>query len=472
MPRLSLGEALARALLERGQNDITGIIDSLLEVEFSQQVFVRACVLDVLFDPTSLTPQAIEDLRTLHGSTLDGIEVAPRNSIIARTLRMGGEIIATPEIVYPFFSPHLALPVKAGEHVWVMYEGAPTSRGQGFWLSRIHDNRHVDDLNHTHSDRRLQTPNEQSLASRAAGEVQDKVPGFPNGYETPELFSIPQRTTSPAYDDIAEKSAAAKVQTVEPVPRYNKRPGDHVLAGSNNSFVVMGEDRTGAAAKYDGSGKATGKPAADKPTRAGMVDIVAGIGQKPPTKPLEVTNARGQVETDKNPMFTKGQAENRTEGDPDFMNDLSRLLVTMKTSADKNFGLEDLPGLLNSPSDATAPAGVMKSDQLRFIARKDIKIVVMPPDADPKDPATLASCASFVITTTGNIVFIPAEQGFMKFGGDDADRALLCTGIPAVTEGGEVAIGSDSVKTTMGGQVGLGGITGAFAKKILVQGNK
>ena len=50
------------------------------------------------------------------------IEQAPRNSIIAYMIA-DDQAIGGPMLFYPFFSQHLALPLKPGENVWIISEG-------------------------------------------------------------------------------------------------------------------------------------------------------------------------------------------------------------------------------------------------------------------------------------------------------------------------------------------------------------
>ena len=63
-----------------------------------------------------------------------------------------------------------------------------------------------------------------------------------------------------------------------------------------------------------------------------------------------------------------------TEGDPDFLSDCSRIYVSMRTSVDENFGIpvENLYAAHRGTlENKTGPAIVLKSDEIRIIARKD-----------------------------------------------------------------------------------------------------
>jgi hypothetical protein len=120
-----------------------------------------------------------------------------------------------------------------------------------------------------------------------------------------------------------------------------------------------------------------------------------------PTSPLSIKNARENLETDKEPSKNNLQYQNPIEGDPDFVRDSSRIYTSMNTSADDNFGLmsersqddygaqfpQTIPAIeyLDSTDgkgntgftaeDVVAvqdsPYIVMKSDEIRIIARSD-----------------------------------------------------------------------------------------------------
>ena len=53
---------------------------------------------------------------------------------------------------FPFFSSHLCLPVKPGEHVWCFYDNVGGKK-IGYWISRKIAFLPVEDANYTHYDR-------------------------------------------------------------------------------------------------------------------------------------------------------------------------------------------------------------------------------------------------------------------------------------------------------------------------------
>lgn len=398
-----------------------------------EPAFRRYVVVDV-FSSTDIESEKIEQLFDLvinrtslcqtEDSTGENLKylVAPRNSIIAK-------LISGPDrknengyyVMYPFFSSHLMFPVKPGEHVWGFTE--PGSAGRVFWMSRIHEPDHVEDANYTHSDRRnLPTVSHPIIEQPSTkGKKISGTPGFPNGSsienrET-DLLTETEKTegglkekginvsefTLPSvdeYEKIVNESVVKNSIVNEPVPRFSKRPGDLVLQGSNNSALILGTERgykkgTQRSIVSDKTNLFPDNDQASKDKMShgmGSIDIVVGRGRlhkdpknfadsKPKdTQPRIVENTRKLYETDKNPgviisKTKEGSAKaDISEGDPDFMNDSSRIYLSMKTDPDTLFDLNypDQP----TSGNAVAPVGnnsaiVFKSDQVRIIARKD-----------------------------------------------------------------------------------------------------
>jgi hypothetical protein len=122
----------------------------------------------------------------------------------------------------------------------------------------------------------------------------------------------------------------------ESVPPFDRRLGDYVVQGSNNTIIICGTDRAGSdpasvdeglgTLEAQGGGKGTG-----------TVHIISGR-QDP-------------------------------SGDPDLDKDLSYIYVSMKTNADTNTGL----GSIQGTTDGT-PAVIVKSDVIRQIYRQNMKI--------------------------------------------------------------------------------------------------
>src|SRR3990167_500857 len=111
---------------------------------------------------------------------------------------------------------------------------------------------------------------------------------------------------------------------VESVPSFSARSSDRVLEGSNNTTITIGRDRP--------AGIDSGQR-----DNAGTIDLVAGRVK---------------------------------ENDMDMVNDKSRVYISMKTDPDDNFGITD------GKNASEAASVVITSDEIRIVARKDMKLVV------------------------------------------------------------------------------------------------
>jgi hypothetical protein len=121
---------------------------------------------------------------------------------------------------------------------------------------------------------------------------------------------------------------------VEKVPKFTRRYGDQVFEGSNNTIIIMGTDRAkkGPASIKDGIGHVD---ADGKGVGAGTIHLIAGRGAE----------------------------------DPDLAKDESFLYLTRKSKVDENLGLTSV-----EKEQKDLPAAILKSDLIRIVGRKDIKI--------------------------------------------------------------------------------------------------
>ena len=392
----------------------------------SSSVFYTAVVMDFISNPVEdlqqipLNEEAAGSDLTLEESMKTGLNIVqngsrisrmPRNSIIAWRVTDRASYKEEPEIFYPFFSPHLCLPVKAGEKVWIIYESAGKKSGLGYWISRKMGDDDVDDLNYTHVDRatmninQIQTSDASAKTAIEGSSIEDYNPlSFPpGGGRSKKSNTMPNINNQNAYDSIVESSNAYQTQyTPEPIPRFSKRSPDFTLQGSNNTLICLGEDRGRTLETEDDVNTI---PVDNTVYGKGTIDIVAGRSVLMPdgtfisdivadldvstgdsasseiiTGPAAVAkNIRETGEIDKMPVATDSNADgpNINEGDPDFINDLSRMYVSMKTSGDTNFGLmsDDLPAYpaLNDGTAVEAvddaPYVILRSNELRLIAK-------------------------------------------------------------------------------------------------------
>lgn len=461
-------------------------------------IMQRFVVLETIFDPTTVDEtKASYYQHSLGVKNAKYAQVLPRNSIVARRVMEGTASAAEPAMfLFPFFPPAISLPVQPGEHVWVMFEHPSAKQSDmGYWFCRIVEPGFVDDVNHTHAPRALEGSFNPGTKDKAEGN-DTPVYEFRNGMATKkdgERFSIAETLQihdggDDAYEKLMTETEGGKLMTYEPVPRYRKRPGEIAFEGTNNTLIVLGRDRTGAVAKYKKDPKKGDKfvdtvPEDDVKLNvkgAGSIDLVVGRGQTDATsgksvKSKTVKKTDFQEELDK----TKKQLVEK-EGDPDFKNDRSRILIAQKTKPDKNFKIDKVissHATKKSIKDDDKGNGaiVVKTDKIRMIARQDVVILVTgAEDSDKddkgniKDPdASANKCASIIVRANGDIIFTPASTGVVKIGGDNADKAVLCTKVNNQGAGGTVAA-SPIVDTMAGAQGQLDGLNGTFATKVLL----
>ena len=335
----------------------------------------KAVVIDVINDPSLLnTPES--PLAQLQIDNPQYARLAPRNSIVAKIItdaQARNSDVAT--ICFPFFPPHMMMPVNAGETVWVITDNTNGETPIQYWMCRVPEPIFVDDVNYTHSDRRFEREGPRSLAERAAGPAPEDAtrPGFPNGTNTRDGYTIAGDEVS--FDRLVARSSGYAQTVKEAVPRYTKRPGDTVIQGSNNTLISLGIDRV-ASGLDDRVSSAVTRAFQDEYQNKGSIDIVAGRGQADPTSPQVVTNVREQQEVDKRPgNATAGsetpQSARPREGDPDYASDLSRVYVSMRTDGDSNFGLEPYNGATTTTTVDDDAFVIAKSNNVRVISRED-----------------------------------------------------------------------------------------------------
>ena len=424
--------------------------------------FQQAVVREVFYDPALLDKDRIAELEfhsNLNPSQKIYLERMPRHSVIA-ALVSDGVSSNQNEIFFPFFPPHMILPIKAGERIWIFKDNSKANVEYGFWVCRVTEPRDIDDLNLTHADRKLDTTTQKG-----------EPPTFANGAlikgkDGPVIQSstVTLNGKEDEFEQIIQDSDSGKLIEFEEVPRFTARPGDHVIQGSNNTLIVLGTDRTSTAAETETNPDAKtrkgkrvkGKPEKDAKKKSGTIDIVVGRGQEASdSKPKKVQNTLKNDEVEK-------REDNDKEGDPDFENDLARIYVSMKTAADDNFSIKTKGLEVPLKKGSEASAIVVKADHLRLIARKEIRILVQPKFDSSED-----ECAAIVIKESGDIIFVPATKGIVKLGGDDADKAIVCTNAGAVNGGGTVS--APPLITTMGGVFAAGGAHGMIATKVMVK---
>lgn len=474
-----------RAMLQHGQRAALPILTPYV-------------IIDTVFDPTIVDDAKITYWRNELGiSNIEFATVLPRNTIIAQRVRDGTSGPAdAPMFLFPLFA-ELALPCNPGEHVWVIFPHRDLKKMDlGYWICRIVTLGFVEDANHVHAPR-VHDPSfivgTKDLSEGTSTPVYEFRPGRVAVIKD-ERFTDPETMTMVSdderiYEKLMTASDAGKLCHYEPVPRFRKRPGDIVIEGRNNAVIVLGRHRTGAVAEYtldEGMGKMPSLPINDSPNDgAAMIDIIAGRGMTTTTAGNTASNSLNFKELDK---VSNKLVE--AEGDPDFSADAARITISQQMPVDANFGLATVNSEFGSGvfqgdgtpaqqgisdlSESGNSAIVVKADKIRLIARSDIELIVSSyelNDAGVMEEVTDPTrCAALVIKANGDIVLRPATKGYIKLGGDDADKAIVCTDQPATPTNGNVI--APPLQTTMGGFFSNTNIPGqgVYASKILVTG--
>ncbi len=138
----------------------------------------------------------------------------------------------------------------------------------------------------------------------------------------------------------------------EVFPKRDRAPCEKMYRGDNNSYIVLGRDRSASRADgYGGKGQ----------TQCGMIDLVAGHQGA-------YVNDDGVV----------GPPETRRKISPNFFLDSARIYMSQRCDIDEYFGLADGSEGFNSfgKPNSTSRSGIgMKADHVRIIGRRHIKII-------------------------------------------------------------------------------------------------
>jgi hypothetical protein len=386
------GPNVGRSIVGHGNASIPGQLRQQ-STEGSFPTLQKAVVIDVVYDTEVLDSEYKERLKaTVNNYEL--VEVLPINSIIARIISNSGGLSAQPDtILFPLFSSHVMFPVQVGEIVNVIYEDQNNLGSKiGYWISRTHGDRAVEDVNYTHLDRRFDPLNNLgNWSTENQSNIRTSpVPGFPNGGETPQTNTLSTTTNGNVnpYDEIINNAKAGKFITLEPIPRWKKRPNELIFQGTNNSLLSLGQDRANVV-----SGTLNGT---DAKAESGTLYAVVGRGRfMPPSassdaiagSPRVIKNSRGYFETDKAPWRNQEpngvRAKDKPqEGEPDFVNDATTFILSQQTKGDENFGLTELlyrestlpieqPTNSQNAGSSNKAYAILKSDHIRMIARKN-----------------------------------------------------------------------------------------------------
>jgi hypothetical protein len=389
---------------------------------FQVSPFQRAVVVSVAI--TNGDQEIIQSAGNL-GLKITNEFIVP-NTIIARRITNGADDNGTSAgIFYPFFSSHMSMPVKPGETVWVIFDTPDVSAG--YWMSRVHGSTISENINYTHSDRSFtSTAAPPTTAEKSRG---DGSPPAIQTVRTDNDFpnqSLTQDPSSNPFDEIYLNSAGVfSLSPLEPIPRLNKRPGDFLIQGSNNSAIILGTDRGWPSDDSSLSEQKTTNAKSITQEKAGAIDIVVGRSRwingdnsksgNRTVPPTFQNSPRGYFEPIRD-FIAKKATENFIEGDPDFLDDASRIYATMNSEVDLNFSLGKFsPRLFTTaevPPDVSGAAIVAKSDEIRIIARKSVEngitgSIRIVKEGDPSDDlASILLLDDGIVQISGKSIYL------------------------------------------------------------------
>ena len=125
-----------------------------------QNILKKGVVVEVIYDPSlydlEMQEKLVASLPPLQNP--QAFQFCPRNSCIVRQYGQGKGTGYTTLLAFPFFPPHISLPLKPGESVWLISPGLDgLNPEEVYWISRITSSRIGEDLNYSHLQRKNNT---------------------------------------------------------------------------------------------------------------------------------------------------------------------------------------------------------------------------------------------------------------------------------------------------------------------------
>lgn len=370
-------------------------------------MFKKVIVLEIISDSSFYTDDNIQDLMNYYGvknSFYLNCNGIPPNTIIAIDANKKD---LEAHLYFPFFS-HTQKPIKVGEWAWALSKwntlGIENELNYSYWLSRVVGPAVIEDSNYTHNDK-------QYLGKLDLNHLLNGHQYYTKGtdkkkFELDESLSLDLfGDDKNEYEEIINSSIAENFFQREPIPKIVARPGEHLIEGSNNSYILLGSDRTISKvnAKLEDTknlnffktklGTQLGLKSLTsnidlnpiskkilvfskiKEEEIGCIDIVAGKIQKKYFKKTELKS-----ENNKKTLWNERDKFSNNEDDKidyfnnidklNFEDDRSRVFISQKTNLSENFNI-------NFDSDFNQKsAGIcLKSDNILNISRKKIGLI-------------------------------------------------------------------------------------------------
>jgi len=427
----------------------------------------------------------------------DLIDTAPINSIIAQLIDPGtsSKDGALPVLCYPFFPPHMSLPLKPGEYVWLIECDVKGSK-MYYWMCRQVGTIHVDDVNFTNMERIIAAGQAfdgfltSDKAKKPADEILQRSTTLNNESES--------TNSSVGFDKIFANSNAFRSEfTGEPVPRMVKDCSDLLFQGSNNSGIHLTTEKFSNLSDISVDASVlSGK--VDKndslPTRKPDMSAVDIFVKRKKSDLDKVSESNSDIERYNKISTVKNNCENdlytflendklaplRYKDDTVYDEELidnksdaidvgARMYLSHKCDVDNSFLIN-----FNNLADNTklGPSIVTYAQHNRVIGDQDVRLVSRVGqsfiDLDEKGNIILKAAqggAYISLKTDGSIVIVPGANGLLYLGGEPGEAINVPLGNIDIGSIG-TAIGVPIV-STMGGVVGNEGPGGNFAKKVV-----
>ena len=255
----------------------------------------------------------------------------PINSVIVKIQNP-----STYMVLYPFFSSHISLPVKPGEHVWAFFPSGVGKNDIGYWMSRRATDYFIEDPNFTHNARSSYRVYNNSLITK--DKENDKG----------VYYSVKGNGVAD-YESLLINTEGNSSHVFESIQRTYKKPSDLLLQGSNNTQLVF----------TNGNEKETG-----------TIIMSAGRGKTDATALEKISSNIGLEESNKASKLSKIGKDNENEGNLDVLNDKAILLL----SENPFYINESLPEEAEDHQKFSEEMSCFfaKADQIRMEARDSI----------------------------------------------------------------------------------------------------
>ena len=209
--------------------------------------YMSGIVVDVIENPRiyfsdSNRRNALKSTLSIDDKKFNMVEKTPKNSIVCQIIDLGqNEFNSSQLICFPFFPPHLSLPIKPGEHVWIVRE-TTGDISRFYWMCRKHSAYHVDNLNLNVHEREVSLYNSIEEYKVTKKELEENTVRF-NNFDFPNFARSGVGIPSLDKIKIFKNSHAFQGLTTEPVPELTKNCGDLLLQGSNNAAIHITEEK-------------------------------------------------------------------------------------------------------------------------------------------------------------------------------------------------------------------------------------